>query len=195
MNSIVFENIPEDYPQIKSLKKSLKRRFKLTKWDDVASAILVANYLFAVGKIKEAAELLDPFVTNFKYDPEREDLWGANGDGIVLLAYMSRLKGDTNKEKQLLNILLKEDIVTDSCTRYELLQRRIESLEPTMAYARTEKPKYKCGTFSAEAFQYLYFREMLEIDRGEAPEGLDVELDNIIASIYDELKHAIIDNK
>ena len=177
---------------IKRMKKSLAKSFKPTRESDIDNAVVLSNYLHCLGKTEEAGELLNSFIY---LDPnsQKDHLWPANGQGIILLAYIARIKQRRGEEQSLLELIYAEDIVdTFNYTKYEHYLSDFEDHDKTMDLALKETQKYKCSMIGQEALTFLYFYEMLPFYKEEVPKGFKAELEGLYLRCYSELKVALL---
>lgn len=192
MTGLKLKEHADDLFIIKKMKKSLAKSFKPTRENDIDNAVVLSNYLLCLGKIEEAGELLNSFIY---LDPnaQKDHLWPANGQGIILLAYIARIGQRREEEQSLVELIYAEDIVdTFNYTKYELYLTDFEDHDKTMDLALNETQKYKCSIIGQEALTFLYFYEMLPFYKEEVPDGFKAELEGLYLRCYTKLKVALL---
>ena len=176
-----------------SLRAKLKKSFNPSSYRDLDTAVQLANYLVALGEFAEARLLLDSFIDGIEYDETREDLWGSNGQGIILRAYISEFLGDHVRQKDLLAKIDSEDIISSSETRFDYFSESKEEYEGNISYALDETQKHKCASLGQEALTFLYFDQMAKYsnDPHFDKESLE-EIKRIVDDIYVLLRDSLI---
>lgn len=189
-----FSNSSDLYSKklIKSLSGSLAKSFKLTSYKDLDKTVFLANYFFSLGEIAEAKKILESFVFKVPYKDDRQDLWGSNGQGIVLLAHICGLEGHEDERVKVISIVFDNDIRSDRCGRYDLFIEHYEDHNKKMDYAFSETQKYKCEVIGQEALTFLYFYEMLPFYKNEVTSDFESRVKGIVDYCYAELKKALI---
>lgn len=180
-----------DLPVIRRMKKSLLKRFKITSENDISEATKLANYLYAIGEVEEATNLIDSFVRVY-YQEEEGHLWSANAQAIVLMSFIAGINSDVEEQEKYRNLIRDNDICsTHYSSRYEWLKECLEDHLGNVDYALTETQKYKCEILGQEALTFLYFRVMLPFYESEAPPQIGKELDSLIERCYEMLRAAL----
>jgi len=192
LTALVVNESPDDIQIIKRAKKSLVKGFKLTSSNDINKAVMLANYLLALDKYKESAELLDSFIYQVNYEPDKEDIWGSNGQGVILRAYIAAIQNDRKTQGSLIKIIGDNDIMSDRCGRYVFFLEDLEEHNSNMEYAMAETQKYKCEVIGQEGLKFLYYYEMLPFYKDDAPSNLEQDLKLVIEKCYSSLKDALI---
>jgi hypothetical protein len=129
-------------------------------------------------------------VFDVEYQEDREDLWGNNGLGIILLAHIYGASGD-EKEFRLTNKINENDIMTSDARRVDLFKEDLEDHQSKMAYAESETQKYKCEVISGESLKFLYYLEMLPFYKDDVAEDFSNNLRSLIDDCYRQLSLAL----
>ena len=177
-----------------ALAKKLERKFSLTSEVCLDNAVCLANYLFALGEVDQARELLESFVFDVRSVEGRRDLWGSVGHGLILLAHIYRTS-EPDKASRIIAALDEDDFYTSAMTRYEIFQSDFESHQNIMDYAFTETPKYKCEVIGQEALNFLYFHEMIPVTREPLPADFADTLRGLIDDCYHHLREALAESR
>lgn len=188
---LVISPSKQDLPIIKRLKKSLGKGIRLLSPNDIDKAVQLANYLYCLDKQEEASALLDSFIYKVKSLPDRRDVWGANGQGVIL---RSKIASDCNDEKlrgTLVSVISNDDILSDNVSWHEHYLAMREEHESNMSYAYTETPKYKCAVIAQEALNFLYFLQMLPTYQSKPAEQIYEEINALVIKCYQELLLAL----
>lgn len=192
MTNLNIKMSVDDNKIISRTKKSLIKNFKITSYKQIDNAVWLALYLLISSKTEEAKDLLESFVKNVEHHEGREDLWGSNGNGILLLAYIYRNQNNISKETELVDIIINEDIMTDRTTRSNLLREEFEYHKERMDWCPKETHKYRCEILGERFFEFLYFYELLptychELKEQEINKISEI-LDDITTRLSNELK-------
>lgn len=179
-----------DVKLVKNLVGRLRKKFSLTSYKDLDEAVCLANYLFSLGHKDAAKRLLESFVFDVEYQEDREDLWGSNGLGIILLAHIYGVN-DVEKELRLINKINENDIMTSNARRADLFKEDLEDHQSKMAYAESETQKYKCEVISGESLKFLYYLEMLPFYKDDVAEDFSNNLRSLIDNCYRQLSLAL----
>ena len=172
-------------------KKSLINNFKVTNYAHIDKAVWLALYLYFLNKTQEAIELLESFVNDVEYSEEKEDLWGSNGNGVLLLAYINRKEGKLEKENKLVNIIINEDIFTNRTTRGSLLREEFDYYKERMELHSKETHKYRCEILGEIFFTFLYFLELLPTYSHEISDNEANKISEILTSVEEKLTHEL----
>jgi len=183
-----------EFKVIAALVKKLERKFSLRSEACLDDAVCLANYLFALNEVDQARELLESFVFDVRYEEGRQDLWGAVGNGRILLAHIYR-KTEPARASRIVAAVDEEDFYSQMKTRYEMCQSNLEDHQKTMDYAFTETPKYKCEVIGQEALNFLYFYEMIPVTREPLPEDFADTLRGLIDDCYHHLREALAESR
>lgn len=191
MVNLKLEIKPDDIKIIARSKKSLIKQFKLTSYKQIDNAVWLALYLYVSGNVEEAKALLESFVYDVESVEERRDLWGSNGNGILLLAHIYRNQQNKTKESELVDIIINDDIMTDRATRGNLLREEFEYHAERMEWYPKETHKYRCEILGERFFSFLYFLELLptyghELNEREVNKISDI-IEDIITRLSNEL--------
>lgn len=192
MVNLKLEIKPDDIKIVAGSKKSLIKQFKLTSYKQIDNAVWLALYLYVSGSVEEAKALLESFVYDVETVEGRRDLWGSNGNGILLLAHIYRNQQNKTKETELVDIIINDDIMTDRTTRGNLLREEFEYHSERMEWYPNETHKYRCEILGERFFSFLYFLELLptyshELSQQEKNKISKV-LDDVIKRLSNELK-------
>lgn len=170
MVTLKIEEHVDDPKIIARSKKNLLRSFKVTNYKHIDRAVWLALYLYLSGREAQAMSLLESFVFEVQPSEDRRDLWGSNGMGVLLLAHIYGKAGDNEKEFELVNIIINDDIMTDRATRGILLREEFEYHKERMEWYPNETHKYRCEILGERFFTFLYFLELLPTFRHETSE-------------------------
>ena len=188
----LYLDIPRtDINIIASSRNKLNKAFKLTSYRNLNDAVYLATYLLVLGENEGAKLLLDSFIDLTEYAPEREDLWGSNGQGIVLRSYLADLDGNFEKRDSLIQQIYDNDILTSRTGRYELFLESLEEYEDEIEDAVEETKKYKCEIYAQATLTFLYFYMMLPFFKDEAPESFKQEIKILVNKCNDDLSNAL----
>lgn len=188
MVTLKIDEHPNDPKIISSSKKSLLRSFKITSYKHIDRAVWLALYLYLSGRESQAQSLLDSFVFEIQSSENCIDLWSSNGMGILLLAYIYGKAGNKEREAELVNVIINDDIMTDRATRGELLREEFEYHEERMEWYPNETHKYRCEILGERFFMFLYFLELIPTFRHEISDE-DVSLIN---EILDDVRAKLV---
>lgn len=194
MSLILPQGESLNYKVLGALVKKLERKFSLTSEVNLDDAVCLANYLFALGEVDQASELLESFVFEVESLEDRRDLWGAVGYGLILLAHIYRVSAP-DKAARIVSMLSEDDFHTSSKSRYEIFLNNFEDHQRKMDYAFTETPKYKCEVIGQEALNFLYFYEMIPVTREPLPEDFVDTLRGLIDESYKHLRQALAESR
>lgn len=183
----------DDLLIIKRLKQSLLKKFRLGSPNDIDKAVILANFLFALDREEEAIDLLDSFIYEIESDPERRDVWGSNGQGIILRAYINQQA--SKPFEKLVKTIDEDDYWTDEINRYKLYLGSLHDHNWNMDQAKTETQKYRTEILGQEALTYMYFLMMLPFDKHKVPPDHKDNLKAIIDDCYSKLKEALLNPK
>lgn len=184
----------DDLPIIKRLKKSLIKKFKPSKSSDIDKAVILANFLFALDKTEESADLLDSFIHSVDYDSVSMHAWGSNGQGVILRAYIHQKIGTPFND--LISMIAENDFVSDRASRYKYYLEDLYYHNQHMDAAKTETQKHRAEGIGQEALSFLYLLMMLPFDdKNEAPVNHKDDLMVIIDDCYAKLKETLLNPK
>ena len=164
-------------------KKSLLRDFRISSYKHIDRAVWLALYLHVLGRNQDAKNLLESFVYVIDSKEDRQDLWGSNGMGILLLARIYRQEGNATKQSELANIILSDDILTNKKTRGNLLREEFEYHRERMECYPSETHKFRCEILGERFFIFLYFYELMQSFRHEISD----EEASLVCEILDDI--------
>ena len=181
---------------IERTKASLSRSFKITRDKDITKAIELANYLFCLGKYKEAKLLLKSFVY-FEYDEPQGHLWESNSFGILILASIAEVENELEKQRENAEFVLKAHptSVEDFEELMEYYQEDLEYHPSNIERAKDETHKYRCEIFGQEALTFLYFHHLAPLFE-ESPSQINYnqmrkKVSSIVNESYNLLKNEL----
>ena len=167
MGDLKLKELLDDNKFLVRTKKTILSNFNITSSNQVTKTVFLATYLYALGRKNEAQELLESFVYKINYNPVREDLWGSNGQGIILLASIYRDSGNIEKHKQLVSIIKNNDIMSDRESRAVFLKEDLSEHQEILNYYQQESPKYRCQILAQQILTFTYYYEMLSTFKTE----------------------------
>ncbi len=157
----------------------------------MAKAVSLAGYLVALGELPESKSLLCSFVHEIEPTNDRRDIWGATGQGILLLAYINRLDGNTQKAKELTEIIVADDITEHQKNIYESYLFETADHSSMTEYAKSETPKYKCEILVGQLLTLIYYVMMLPHYKEIAPRDFEDLLESHIQEKTQCLRNAL----
>lgn len=157
---IDLAGITENFSETRRLKRKLSKEFKKSNCDDVENAITLASYLVALNMMDQARSFLESFVY---LDPEENDadVWVYNGHGLALLAYISRIQGDSNLQLKVAEILNQNDLWPVDIGVVRWVKMHLKDYPKIVSHATTESTRYKCEYLSQQFLAFLYFHEAI----------------------------------
>ncbi|MCB1874889.1 MAG: hypothetical protein KDH88_02845 [Chromatiales bacterium] len=188
----------DDEPTIKRLKARLRKKFNPDKEGDVDSAVRLANYLVAVGRMDEAAQILEGLLRfSYRELPEKvQHVWPANAQGLVLLSYIDEFENDRERKSVPIRGVLNNDYnLSEHETHFQKLLYDYRNNEWIMKIYGEESCKFRCEMLSQECLTFLYWRQtwgeilFLEAQRFEDEQE---KIDGIIKVVYEKLKDEIV---
>lgn len=189
---LITEIKEEDNKFIKRTKKTLLKNFKISSYNQLDDAVALAVYLVAISRKQEAIDLLESFVHSVESKDDRRDLWGSVGQGVILLAYLMGLRGETEKERQLVQKITNDDYQSDRLTKAEFLAEDLAEHHENMDYYLEETHKYRCRILAQEILTFTYYYELLPSFQHQLHSSEKDVITQIISKVYGLLKNEIL---
>ena len=177
MSTLNISKQQENVAFLERTKSTILNNFNIISSKQIDAAVLLATYLNVMGRQDEAVKLLESFVFDVTYKPNREDLWGANGQGIVLLASIYQEYGEFEKQNNLVSIIKNNDIMSQTESKAVYLKDDLAEHQEILNHYKQETQKYRCRMLAQQILTFTYYKEMLPTFRSEVGE-LEVSLIN-----------------
>ncbi len=134
----------DDIPIIRRIKSSLLKQFRPQREGDIEKAIELANYMIARKKYTEAQKFLESFIY---LDPNlnKLELWVVNGQGLVLLVYLTRITNQRELYTKYLSTLKEHDLWPADIGRIRWVRMHLADHRKNVENALSETHKYKCA--------------------------------------------------
>lgn len=191
MVNLSIPELPEDEKFLQRSAKTLLRNFKPTSGKQINNAVLLSVQLVARGFIRPAMDFLESFVNDLKPIEGDTNIWGSAGRGIVLLAYLYHKEGNAQRERELVERVMANDIMSDRSSRAEYLAEDLAEYRDTMNYAQSEPQKYQCEIIADQILNFTYYYEMWSKLAAEVHPSEKSIVERIIQDSYSALREAI----
>ncbi len=176
----------DDKPIIARLKKSLLSKFRPNSENDIELATRLSHYLLVVDDAASARSLLESYLyfDELQKEEKFQHLWATNTDGMILLAYIEELSGNTDRCNELVEIIELSEIheAEDSDEHFDELADlheehdfHVSDMQNEFHY-KNETHKIRCEVLSGLRLHYILYLVLHKYTLGSDPEKMEVQL-------------------
>jgi|GEM_PF-5073659 len=194
--------LPQESSQktpIKRLIKSLSSGINLNREAESKKALELATYLYSIGDVKPARELLESFAFDMTYS-EKSSAWGVKKEALALLAFIEFATKNTEEATRIVRGIFDSNpnldiddidwIFEQAIDDIEYYEPR-ESWQPDILRELTEKERI-LGHFSA--ISEMVFPYVCGSLLSASKEGFTKELEKIILAEFGWLRLELKDD-
>lgn len=178
---------------IKRLIKSLSAGINLNQEAESRKALELATYLYSIGEVKRASELLGSFAFDMAYS-ENSGAWAIKKEALALLAFINIASHETDEATRIVHEIFESNPNLDINDIDWIFEQAIDDIDyykpreswpPGLLRDLTEKERIT-GHFSA--ISEMIFPFVCGILLSVGVEGLTKKLENIISAEFEWLR-------
>ena len=187
---IAIKHGSNDCKFIKRRKTSVLMKYKNTHSRSIEEASELSVYLYAVGDVKQAEELLESFCEQSPFNQFKPQRWEAVGEAILFNAYIKSEKNPT-ESKRLIDLIKANNYSPIPGNDNEYLGRLFEAIDTTPSMQALYTKHELCQVYAQRYLQFIYAKLMLLKHCTEYERSEGVNIDTEMADTLSNLTNAV----
>lgn len=159
----ILSSAKPDHRLVRSLKKSLQKRCKLSTDDSQVKLLHLSVYLLALGDDETSASLSEYIVAGTQ-PTNNKNILHSVGLQKLMCARRERLTGNIKCSHALAREVQRNDIMSKRKSRKYFFDEDLADLSSALVKMDGWTPKWKCEGYSTTFQRFNYYRELIEVD-------------------------------